>query len=216
MSHNSSKTDLRVRRTRKLLRDALVGLLMEKDFEIITVSDIAEQAMVNRATFYRHFRDKDDLLLHGIDDVLEDIDARLSQPISDSGQLNHEAPRTNLRLMLTHIRHHAAFYKVMLGQNIAGIFGNRLRDYLRDVVANRWRVLEKQHMIKATMPLDLILDFYASGYIGAISWWVSQDCPGTIEQMVENLMLLTTSTSDDALGTSISKHVTDKTTQGNQ
>src|SRR5487761_364483 len=50
--------DLRVRRTRKLLKDALTELWSEKSFDSITVQDIAERAMVNRATFYLHFQDK--------------------------------------------------------------------------------------------------------------------------------------------------------------
>src|SRR6476660_467523 len=54
--------DLRVRRTRKLLIQALIELTIEKGFAAITVQEIADRAMVNRATFYRHYRDKHDLL----------------------------------------------------------------------------------------------------------------------------------------------------------
>ncbi|MGB8908701.1 MAG: TetR/AcrR family transcriptional regulator [Candidatus Cybelea sp.] len=56
------RVDPRVTRTRKLIRDALASLLAEKNFESITVQDIAEQATVNRATFYAHFTDKFALL----------------------------------------------------------------------------------------------------------------------------------------------------------
>ena len=56
------KDDLRSRRTRKLLQRALVELLADRDFNEITVQDIAERAEVNRATFYAHFDDKYDLL----------------------------------------------------------------------------------------------------------------------------------------------------------
>ena len=49
-------------RTRKLIRDALVSLLAEKNFESISVQDIAGRATVNRATFYAHFSDKFALL----------------------------------------------------------------------------------------------------------------------------------------------------------
>ena len=56
-----SEADPRVKRTRKLLQDALVELLGEKSFDAITVQDIAARATVNRATFYVHFVDKYDL-----------------------------------------------------------------------------------------------------------------------------------------------------------
>jgi AcrR family transcriptional regulator len=50
--------DLRVRRTRVNLREALIELIEEKGFDAVTVGDIASRAMVNRATFYRHYPDK--------------------------------------------------------------------------------------------------------------------------------------------------------------
>lgn len=54
--------DLRIRRTHKLLIDALRSLLEEKDFEDIHVKDICELAMVHRTTFYKHFEDKYQLM----------------------------------------------------------------------------------------------------------------------------------------------------------
>ena len=55
------KLDPRVRRTRKLLEDSLRALLAEKPYESISVADISERATVNRATFYAHYADKQDL-----------------------------------------------------------------------------------------------------------------------------------------------------------
>lgn len=52
------KHDPRVRRTQQLLQQAFLDLLMLKSFEKLTVKDITERAMVNRATFYAHFDNK--------------------------------------------------------------------------------------------------------------------------------------------------------------
>src|SRR5579864_9232724 len=60
MTQNSG--DLRARRTRKLLRDALLELIEERGFDAITVGEIAERAMVSRAAFYRYYQDKYDLV----------------------------------------------------------------------------------------------------------------------------------------------------------
>src|SRR5687768_7461485 len=57
------KEDRRTRRTRQLLRDALLALLKEKRYEAISVQDIIERADVARSTFYVHYIDKDDLLV---------------------------------------------------------------------------------------------------------------------------------------------------------
>lgn len=57
-----SKLDPRIRRTRLALQQALAKLLQEKEFDEISVQDIAEAAAVNRATFYDHYADKFALL----------------------------------------------------------------------------------------------------------------------------------------------------------
>lgn len=63
MSEPLPKTmDPRVRRTRQLLHDALERLLETKDFEAISIQEIADAATVNRATFYDHYPDKAKLL----------------------------------------------------------------------------------------------------------------------------------------------------------
>jgi AcrR family transcriptional regulator len=54
--------DPRIRRTRLALQQALAKLLSEKEFDKVSVQDIAEAAAVNRATFYDHYTDKFALL----------------------------------------------------------------------------------------------------------------------------------------------------------
>lgn len=55
-------TDPRILRSRRLLMDALAKLLTRKEFEHISVQDIADEATLNRATFYLHYQDKATLL----------------------------------------------------------------------------------------------------------------------------------------------------------
>ena len=74
MSHNNiSKQDLRVARTRKMLRDAMIALAIQQGFDAVTVNDIVELAMVNRSTFYRHYQDKYDLVESYLDELLWDL-----------------------------------------------------------------------------------------------------------------------------------------------
>jgi AcrR family transcriptional regulator len=55
-------TDPRILRSRRMLMDALARLLMKKEFEDISVQEIADEATLNRATFYLHYPDKNALL----------------------------------------------------------------------------------------------------------------------------------------------------------
>src|SRR5881396_2641445 len=74
--------DRRVQRTRKLLQDALVSLMIEQGYEATTVQDIIDRANVGRATFYAHFADKETLLVSR----LEDLRAMLAQSVSLSAK----------------------------------------------------------------------------------------------------------------------------------
>src|ERR1700722_11889148 len=55
-------TDPRILRSRRMLMDSLAKLLMKKEFEDISVQEIADDATLNRATFYLHYPDKNALL----------------------------------------------------------------------------------------------------------------------------------------------------------
>jgi hypothetical protein len=56
-------TDRRVQRSRRLLKQALLDLVLEKHYDDITVQDVLERADIGRSTFYSHFRNKDELLM---------------------------------------------------------------------------------------------------------------------------------------------------------
>jgi len=75
---SKKKTDARIRRTRDALGDALVALMQEKPFEMITVQDVLDRAHVSRSTFYSHYSDKDDLLMSDAEDFFESIAMALS------------------------------------------------------------------------------------------------------------------------------------------
>ena len=66
-------TQKRKTTTKSDLKEALTRLLREKDFEAISVSDIAREAGVNRGTFYLHYVDKFDMMDKLIDEILQNI-----------------------------------------------------------------------------------------------------------------------------------------------
>lgn len=63
LQHEQQATDPRVIRSRRMLMDALEKLLRKKEYEDISVQEIADEATLNRNTFYLHFPDKTALLL---------------------------------------------------------------------------------------------------------------------------------------------------------
>ena len=98
--------DPRVKRTRKLLQQTLNDLMHEKSFDAITVQDIAERSTLNRATFYAHFEDKNDLL----DSIMrEGIEQALAGNVPDTAALSTDTLRTLCRTVfdfLAQVRDH--------------------------------------------------------------------------------------------------------------
>lgn len=62
--------DKRIVKTKKSLKNAMITMLGEKDFEHITITELCRQAEVSRITFYSHYSDKYALLDEIFDDML--------------------------------------------------------------------------------------------------------------------------------------------------
>lgn len=88
--------DPRVKRTRRLILDALAQLLSERNFQAITVQHIAERATVNRATFYAHFVDK----YAALDSLVEE---GVQQALSARVQRNTSFSAENLQVLTTSV-----------------------------------------------------------------------------------------------------------------
>lgn len=65
--------DRRSDKTKKLLENALIKLIIEKGFDRISIKDLTEEADINRGTFYIHYKDKYDLLELKEEEVLKEF-----------------------------------------------------------------------------------------------------------------------------------------------
>src|SRR5207244_12057539 len=74
--------NLRLRRTQKLLREALIELIEERGFEALTIGELTERAMVSRAAFYRNYQDKYDL----VEQIFEEAMSTLLNAVGDLGR----------------------------------------------------------------------------------------------------------------------------------
>jgi len=102
------KIDRRILRTRDALGDAMMALLHEKSFDEITVQQVLDRAGVGRATFYAHYRDKDDLFLSDVEDFLEHVSGVLKRQNANPRRL------LPVREFLTHIRDVREFHAALV------------------------------------------------------------------------------------------------------
>lgn len=56
------KKKIKIEKSRILLKQALLHLLLEKSYSSISIQELCEEAKVGRSTFYNHYHDKHDLL----------------------------------------------------------------------------------------------------------------------------------------------------------
>jgi AcrR family transcriptional regulator len=90
MKTNGEK-DLRVRRTRASIRRAFEELMLEKDYEKITVTELADRAIINKKTFYAYYSDLDDLLAEIQDELSQEFAERTKDyTIRDIDKLTRE------------------------------------------------------------------------------------------------------------------------------
>ena len=90
----AQKEDRRIRRTKRLLRQALAELMNEKDFKDITVKEITDRADLNRGTFYFHYTDTYDLREKIEDELVQEFQEVLSsyQPTKENYSARPNCP----------------------------------------------------------------------------------------------------------------------------
>lgn len=183
MTHNDSRNaDLRVRRTQKLILEALLELTAQKGFSALTVSDITKYAGINRATFYRHYQDKFDLL----NTYAQTVFAMLADEPRRSNQAGDGQMVAGLIKIFEHIRENAKFYRVMLGKNGDPRFTETIRQYIQKRI---WRSLPGD-LQKNKVLIDLYVAYSSSASVGAVLWWLDHEFPYSSEELANRLRRL--------------------------
>jgi AcrR family transcriptional regulator len=172
------KVDRRKQRTRTLLRDALIALILEKGYDAVTVQDITDRADLGRATFYLHYNNKDELLLS----MIEDIQAEVSQqigPISDAQLLVHGQPASLYAFQQA--EEHADFFQAVLGgAGVAKILTRYRKSSAAQVQAQIEPAIALSH---STIPIEIISNFVAGALNTLIIWWLENNRPYPAAEM---------------------------------
>jgi AcrR family transcriptional regulator len=190
--------DRRVRRTRAQLRDALLTLIHEKGFDAVSVQDITDRADMGRATFYLHFKDKEELLFESMREIYDELNTSIHhnqaslehfmQAISSTDG-DSALPHGEYPSEFEHVRQHAAFYKMMFGKQGVASFIFNVREYLEQAVLDILRQMIPPN-ITPHMPLELVAAYMAGAELGVLNYWVQRDLPYSRDQMERWFVLL--------------------------
>jgi AcrR family transcriptional regulator len=164
--------DRRVRRTRRNLTEALIGLILERGYEATTVQDILDRADIGRSTFYAHYRDKEALLLSCFDELREDLRRDLD---AMTPAVPPRDPAQPSLVVFAHAYRHRRIYRALCGHR----GGNIVHRHLHALVAAALRAHLAPHLAASGSPIpaDAIAEFYTSGLLGILTWWVGQGFP---------------------------------------
>ncbi len=130
------QTDLRVIRTRQMIKNAFLELMNTIGFSKITVENLSKKAMISRNTFYLHYSDKYDLLdqleaemLQGIKDII------MEMPIETivAAGLNHERISSIILKVFEYIKEQGTFFTLFMGEKGDPAFLNKLHDTIKSV-----------------------------------------------------------------------------------
>jgi len=186
------KEDLRVRRTFKLLSQALLSLLLEKSFEEIYVTDICEHAMVHRTTFYKHFEDKYHLLDFCVKDLIRNFEGDDYQ--HDSAESMKDYYMGLIRKSLVYM----AENKKLLLTGILRAGNNSVLPMLSSSVSQliEKKLCDNEKMgFHHTIPCPIIAQYYSGALISASIWWLENEMPVSIDEMVRYISLLINETA---------------------
>ncbi len=126
------KTDARVRYTKKALHDALLKLMETKPIKQITVTEVCNLAQLNRATFYKHYQNCDDLLLQIENELIADYVATLKH-------LNAFDATELLNAVFDTIACNMELCRLLIFEHAESTVIKRMIDASRDRCIENWR-----------------------------------------------------------------------------
>lgn len=180
------KNDLRVIKTRKNLYESLIFLLKEKTFEEIKVSDICNQALINRSTFYAHYNDKYELFA----DLIESLKNSLAHELSKNEQISNskEYYLEMLRIFLDHVDKEWNIYLAIMVHNRNSVIMDMVYSTLNDDIKKRIEMDNKK--LDKNIPSDIIAKFYLGAVFNVGTEWLRNPNHYSKQEILEYLEAL--------------------------
>jgi AcrR family transcriptional regulator len=195
--------NLRVRRTQKLLREALIDLIEERGFEALTVGEITTRAMVSRAAFYRNYQDKFDLVEH----IFAEAHRALFSAVDELGRVH---PAEVWVAFFAHIAAYERLYRALLGSKGSPWFVRTMRETLEELLQEQGRhqarrARQASALSASAHPAHQLAETFipsavAAMFVEAITWWLEHDQPYPPKEMATRTSLLAAALFREASG----------------
>ena len=164
--------DARMVRTQAALRKALLRLLERKHFDQITVRDIAGEAKIGYATFFRHHESKSELLEEVAAEQIHNLVA-LALPL-----LVADDTRGSCLALCRYVHEHRAIWAALL---TGGAAGAMREEFIRQAM----HLGSGQVQRSSWLPVELGAIFGVSATVEILAWWLRQPPDFTVERIAE-------------------------------
>jgi AcrR family transcriptional regulator len=173
--------DLRILKTRKAIKESFLKLIQTKGYERITVQDIADEAMINRNTFYLHYVDKPDLMEKLCQENVEKLNVCLSLKVNHDHEVDKEMLITILRNLFEIIDANIVFFRTMLTHNVLPNFSAHLKEALKTFIFSS--IGNAHHNRK----INIGFEYMISGLVGVICLWIVDPENYLVDEIIEQL-----------------------------
>jgi AcrR family transcriptional regulator len=188
-----NKIDRRIQRTRQSLRAALFELMKAKTYDAISIDEITERANVGRATFYLHYKDKEDLLLEEFSEMANEKAQTLSEiPFSawlpsqeDTDSLKQMSPAPPLLMVFQHIYDNSELYRILMKSERSSRIVERIRKISTEAIVRFVETKLKTDPIPIFLevPIDLLAAFFSGALLSSVDWWLDEKMQHTPAEM---------------------------------
>ncbi len=197
------KEDRRIGRTRRLMHEALMALIVEKGYEAITVQDILDRADVGRSTFYAHYRDKDELLLSCFEH-LRTLFEQQQQALFAARRTGKDPEVHFILELFRHTRQHHKLYKAIAGKQSGEMILKYLhRDLYTMLIGPLTELIRNKK--SPPVPIEITTHHLVSSLLSLMTWWLDNNMPYSAEKMDEIFRILTAPAIETAFGRKVEK-----------
>lgn len=174
----AEKQDRRVKRTKMMMRDALMELMDEKPFSEITAKDVTARADLNRATFYLHYANVFALL----DEMENEVVEKFAQMLEQAEIRQDEAWEYPI---IGHICDYIAENPKLCRCLLLQSRSDRLARKLTEIMKQISRKVRQDWGADAVSPeTEYIHQFIAYGAIGMVKQWLEDGLTLSREEMM--------------------------------
>ena len=174
--------DPRVRRTRNLLRDAVLELGKKHELTDLTVQDITRHAEVNRATFYQHYRDKDELIDQTIEGLLDELFAACGPVLAGIEHLRPDEVHPSVVALFRQVGRRAELYRRLIGNGGLAAFVRRFQ-VRNDELSLRVMGLAGETGDRNPIPAEVRARFGTAATLGLLGLWLERGGTESAETM---------------------------------